>query len=72
MQFAGRLLPLERIFRIPEPEREVDETEAKKTWRGPRPVQAAKKGWTAGNIMDGRAADRGFSELSVSALSLHQ
>lgn len=71
IQFASRLLPLERVFRIPEPEQSVDELEAKKTWRGPHRIAApAKKGWTAGDLMDGRAADRGFSELGGSMQQL--
>jgi hypothetical protein len=61
-------MPLEDVFRIPPPEREVDDIEARKTWRGPRPeastpTQGAVQ-WTAGEIMEGRALDRGFCGFS--------
>lgn len=64
--FAVKYLPLERIFNVPPPDVVVDDMESKKTYRGGYrpPVQAKPKGprWTAGDIMDGRASDRGFSQ----------
>ncbi|BEI85717.1 hypothetical protein CcaverHIS002_0600040 [Cutaneotrichosporon cavernicola] len=62
--FAAKYLPMERIFNIPAPEVVVDDIVSKKTWRaGYRPHVSAKPmgpRWTAGDIMDGRATDRGF------------
>lgn len=69
-------MPLEDIFRVPVPEREVNDIESRKTWRGPRPeakpdADAEEGGereamqWTAGEIMEARALDRGFREFSV-------
>ncbi|CAK9781736.1 P-loop containing nucleoside triphosphate hydrolase protein [Cutaneotrichosporon oleaginosum] len=61
---GAKYLPLERIFNVPAPEIIIDDIESKKTWRGgSRPTVASKpKGprWTAGDIMDGRATERGF------------
>ncbi|KAL1409274.1 hypothetical protein Q8F55_006107 [Vanrija albida] len=63
ISFAARFLPLERVFRLPPPEPEVDPMAAKRTWRkGMVAPVAEPKGprWTAGEIMDRRALDRGF------------
>ncbi|BEJ11313.1 hypothetical protein CspHIS471_0107350 [Cutaneotrichosporon sp. HIS471] len=57
--FVARHMPLEDIFRVPRPKQEDDID--LRTWRGPRPTTPKKKaGWTAGEIMDARALDRGF------------
>ncbi|GMK56024.1 hypothetical protein CspeluHIS016_0210800 [Cutaneotrichosporon spelunceum] len=62
--FAAKYLPLERIFNIPAPEVVVDDIASRRTWRAGYhpPVTAKPDGprWTAGDIMDGRATDRGF------------
>jgi hypothetical protein len=63
-------MPLEEVFRIPPPEIEVVDLESKKTWRGAREDIAAllaesnplEPVWTAGEIMEARALDRGFCE----------
>lgn len=56
---------MEQVFRIPAPPVVEDDIDSKRTWRGPRPVVQKPKGprWTAGEVMDGRATDRGFSEF---------
>ncbi|BEI88039.1 uncharacterized protein CcaverHIS019_0107570 [Cutaneotrichosporon cavernicola] len=57
--FVARHMPLEDIFRVPRPKQEDDID--LRTWRGPRPTTPKKNaGWTAGEIMDARALDRGF------------
>lgn len=64
-------MPLEDVFHVPPPEVELDDMEAKKTWRGPRPDTPGATGertppkptWTAGGIMEARALDRGFCEF---------
>ena len=70
---AARLAPLEQIFSVSqtkEPEQK-DEYADKRTWRGPRPqervVEEAKSQakLTAWQIIEGRALDRGYSELTV-------
>lgn len=56
-------MPLEEVFRVPPPDAEIDNLEAKKTWREPRPEETlapTKPTWTAGGIMEARALDRGF------------
>lgn len=67
IHFAGNHLPLETIFKIPVPEDEEDDHEAKKTWRedagrGERPPPQPKKApeITAGELLEQRAVDRGF------------
>lgn len=62
IHYAAALIPLEEIFTIPKPDpEEHDAYASKKTWRGDRPVQQeAKEVWTAGNIMEGRALERGY------------
>ena len=62
IHYAAALIPLEEIFTIPKPDpEEHDAYASKKTWRGDRPVQQeTKEVWTAGNIMEGRALERGY------------
>lgn len=62
IHYAANLLPLEKIFNIPRPEfEEIDTYAAKKTWRGDKPVLAEQKEtWTSGDMMEGRALDRGY------------
>jgi hypothetical protein len=65
IHFAARVMPLEDIFHVPSPEVEVDDMEAKKSWREPREHTTATTKiptWTAGGIMEARALDRGFGE----------
>jgi hypothetical protein len=73
MYQAGRILPLEYIFRVPPPETSEDNDQyaTKKTWREPREAVAVERQavWTAGSIMEGRALDRGYRESS--SYSLH-
>lgn len=68
IHYAATLLPLEIVFRVPKPEpTETDAYAAKKTWRGDRPAQEQEKKevWTASDIMEGRALDRGFRKSSI-------
>lgn len=63
--FAAEHLPLEDVFKIPLPDKEVDDVASKRTWReGSRPADAPAPvpQWTAGEIMEARALDRGFCE----------
>lgn len=71
MSFVARHMPLEEVFHVPPPKREVDDIEARKTWRtGQAPAPKGGEGegkeevqqWTAGEIMEARALDRGFCE----------
>ncbi|GMK54708.1 hypothetical protein CspeluHIS016_0112940 [Cutaneotrichosporon spelunceum] len=58
--FVARHMPLEDVFRIPRPKEEED-VDVHRTWREPRPATVKKNAaWTAGEIMDARALDRGF------------
>jgi len=74
MYQAGRILPLEHIFRVPAPAASDDNDQyaAKKTWREAREtiVEETKAVWTAGSVMEGRALDRGYCELRRSVLVL--
>jgi hypothetical protein len=66
IHYAATLIPLEEIYPIPRPDpEEHDAYASKKTWRGDRPVQKEEKQvWTAGNIMEGRALERGYCKSS--------
>ena len=68
MYQAGRILPLEYIFRVPPPEssEEDDRYATKKTWREPREAVTTERQavWTAGSIMEGRALDRGYRKFA--------
>lgn len=74
MYQAGRILPLEHIFRVPLPvsPEEDDQYASKKTWREPREAVSEEKKvvWTAGSIMEGRALDRGYCEFAPPPISL--
>lgn len=59
---------MEVIFRIPAPDADGLDTDysAKKTWREPKEAQGgdgSKVKWTAGDLMESRALDRGYREL---------
>jgi hypothetical protein len=62
-------MPLENIFHLPPPIREPEDPYAsKKTWRKPKEevvddTEPVTK-WTAGEIMDARATDRGYGASS--------
>lgn len=63
-------MPLEEIFHLPPPPREPEDPYAsKKTWRKPKEeivddTEPVTK-WTAGEIMDARATDRGYGVFMI-------
>lgn len=71
--FVARHMPLEDVFRVPPAAREVDDIESRKTWREPKAKADETAGedeggsvqWTAGEIMEARALDRGFREFAA-------
>ncbi|WVQ86042.1 hypothetical protein IAT38_008210 [Cryptococcus sp. DSM 104549] len=70
IHFAATHLPLETIFRVPQPEPDASDLyAAKRTYRDAEQAERARaqevekrkrERWTAGGIMEGRAVDKGF------------